>query len=62
MGLFVSLPLFFVLSVGPAAMIHEKCGPTGRKVIETVYSPLERAVRPFKPLRNVIGAYVDLWV
>ena len=55
------LLLFYVLSVGPAAFLHERTANQGVKsFLEKVYSPLEWMCE-HTPLDNVVSPYMEWW-
>jgi hypothetical protein len=58
--LLLALPSLYVASLGPAAAIHNHAGPTTKRVIETVYLPLEFfAVNT--GTEEYFSQYVDWW-
>lgn len=57
--LLVAMPVLYVLSLGPAALLH-KHGYL-EKPIEVICSPLEILAESNEPVRNVLDSYVRLW-
>jgi ABC-type sugar transport system permease subunit len=57
--LVLSLPMLYVLGLGPAILLHQNGIAQG--FIETVYTPLEWAVDYLGPLGTLIEWYAGLW-
>jgi len=56
----VLLPVFYVLSVGPAAwLVKHKCLP--ETIVDTIYLPLLWLHENVKPARYLLEWYVALW-
>ena len=55
-------PLNYVLTLGPAVRLHQISPRPVKKVIETVYAPLEYLDRHDNlPGKRLLDAYIDLW-
>ena len=57
----VLMPIFYVLSVGPAIMIDQRVGRLPRWV-GTFYAPLQWLCNHQPVMRKPIDAYVQLWI
>ncbi|MHC4565142.1 MAG: hypothetical protein ACYTE3_05215 [Planctomycetota bacterium] len=58
--LIAAIPVFYVLSLGPAVRWHPACPSSMQKVIEAAYAPLVW-LRDNTPLREPLDRYVDMW-
>ena len=56
----VMLLIAYPLSLGPAILVHPRCGPTAQGVIEAVYLPLQ-FLHENTPLRKPLDWYVSFW-
>lgn len=61
LGLFVFLPLLYVLSIGPMVMIYQD-GTNIPPLIEWFYQPLVDLVNSSEWLSSVAEWYVSFWV
>lgn len=59
---FLLTPLFYFLSVGPAAVLYNSGGPNTRRAVEIVYKPLEITCKRFDWVEKAVESYVDLWL
>jgi hypothetical protein len=53
-------PVFYVLLLGPAVRWHGSCPRHMKKAIEVVFTPLVW-LHENTPLKEPLGAYVELW-
>jgi hypothetical protein len=56
----LTVPVLYVLSIGPAAMFVEKTG-VGVEAVAVVYAPVVWLYQN-TPLKKPLEAYMDLWV
>ena len=50
---------FYVLSIGPAAKVYEKC-PATRQTIQAIYTPLDVLYRHCPPAARAIDWYTGV--
>jgi hypothetical protein len=60
---FVLLPLFYLLAIGPIVWLHERglVSVEPGSVIATAYYPAEIAAEHCQPFARAIETYVSLW-
>jgi arginine exporter protein ArgO len=56
-----SLPVFYVLSIGPAVWLHERSSPAVQAILELIYAPLT-----WLYMHDTVGTWfllaIDPWV
>ncbi|MFA6545390.1 MAG: hypothetical protein WCS99_13310 [Limisphaerales bacterium] len=60
-SMLVGLPLLYVLSVGPAAVLVHLKPSLGQSVLLRIYNPLDSFANA-TGTHEALGAYIDAWI
>lgn len=57
-----AVPLIYLLALGPVVRFYDRMGGTAQKAFEAIYLPLELLVQTFPAARDLVRAYLSLWM